>query len=192
MKNIIYGLVDPRTGQIKYVGKSTTGLKRCYEHQKPFNLKAKNHKTHWIKQLKALDLRYKVIVLEEVDDAVNLTAREVFWIAECRRLGQNLTNSTEGGEGATGRVYSEQTLKLMSHRREEWHQRNPDFKQKVADRCRKAYKTQDGVVAKHCSDCNTWKPLADYGKALAQWDKLRTICKQCAKLRTAHYRSKLK
>ena len=49
----IYGLTDPRTGEVRYVGKADHPERRVGEH-----LKAKDpcHRVHWLQELKCIHL----------------------------------------------------------------------------------------------------------------------------------------
>jgi hypothetical protein len=106
-KFLIYGLVDPRTGEIRYVGRSSSGMGRPGSHRKPQYLeKDRSHKGNWVRKLLSLGLDYSVTILEEVA-AAELSSRERFWIAEGRRRGWPLTNLTDGGEGMLGYVWTE-------------------------------------------------------------------------------------
>ncbi len=106
-KFLIYGLVDPVSGQLRYVGKSTEGLDRPKEHGYPSELKrGHGYKENWIRQLRSLGLNYKIEVLHEVTDAEILSEAEIHWIAYFRALGCKLTNLTDGGEGCLGRIRS--------------------------------------------------------------------------------------
>jgi hypothetical protein len=103
-KTIIYGLLDPRTDEIRYIGRSSSGMKRARHHLKKSVLtKDRTHKGHWLRKLGAAPL---VLVLEEVQDG-NLAEREVWWISFGRSEGWPLTNETDGGEGGhTGRKFT--------------------------------------------------------------------------------------
>lgn len=76
---IIYGLKDPRTDEIKYVGKSVQGIKR-----------AKSHITHshnplvneWINELKLNNYIPEIIILENVLDWSELIDKEKYWIGK--------------------------------------------------------------------------------------------------------------
>lgn len=109
-KFIIYGLVDPRDGQLRYVGKSVRGLGRPKEHTSRKN--ERTHKANWIQQLQALGLKYEIVIIQELDGPEILSQAEVFWIAYFRQLGCNLTNATDGGEGTLGREVSAATKEL--------------------------------------------------------------------------------
>ena len=92
----IYGLVDPRTNEIRYIGKADNFKKRLSEHLRPANLKMGGHKNHWIKQLLSINLEPEIIILEIVDSK-NCYEKEKEWIRFYGR--ENLTNDTDGGEG---------------------------------------------------------------------------------------------
>ena len=110
-KLLIYGLVDPRTGELRYVGKSTSGLKRPRNHCSPSHLKYKTHCAAWIRSLIAIGIRPDIVILDESPFAGNdtLEQAEIFWIAYWRAVGADLTNHTAGGEGLRGRRHSEET-----------------------------------------------------------------------------------
>lgn len=113
-KYIIYGLIDPRNGELRYVGKSSQGLTRPQSHACPSNLTERTHKGHWVKSLADLGLKPDILVLEVKPDANSLNEAECFHIAYFRQLGCNLTNATTGGEGAPGNRASETARAKMS------------------------------------------------------------------------------
>ena len=98
---IIYGLTDPRSGDVRYVGKSSCGLKRPRQHDSDKVLKRETnrHKANWIHQLGAQGFRYGIKVLDAVVDAGMLPELERYWIAYGRSNNWPLTNLTDGGEG---------------------------------------------------------------------------------------------
>ena len=123
----IYGLTDPRTGLIRYVGKSENPEKRLKGHLRD---RRKCHRVSWLQSLTALGLRPGLTILEEIDDE-NWQDAERKWIKHFREQGIRLTNSTDGGEGlenpseetrkkisekATGRVHSDEQRKRQSER----------------------------------------------------------------------------
>jgi len=98
---LIYGLIDPRSGQLRYVGKSEHGLHRPNSHRYPSVLAQDRnvHKVNWIRCLETAGLRYEVVVLEECLTVTSLNKAEQRQIARCRAAGANLLNLTKGGEG---------------------------------------------------------------------------------------------
>ncbi len=98
---IIYGLTDPRTDTVRYVGKSCTGLKRPRLHAQRRGLLESNYKARWVRSLLANSLMYGVVVLYASSTREGLAEAEQFWIAELRSRGFPLTNTSRGGEGGT-------------------------------------------------------------------------------------------
>lgn len=108
---IIYGLEDPRTGQIRYVGRSSSGLERPKHHTVPAALakEPNRHKASWLRGLVAEGKKPTIRVLEAFESGDDLTSAERFWIAQAKGLAWPLTNLTDGGEGLLGRKHSAET-----------------------------------------------------------------------------------
>jgi len=152
---IVYGLFCPRTGGLRYVGKSTWGLKRAHDHARPSVMRqdANTYKGKWVMSLVRGGLRPEVDILEESNSAEGLVEAEQFWIGYAKFLGCELTNLTIGGEGALGWRAGPDTLKKMSeakkgrrysiqHRERisaalRRHVRTPEHKRRVADAIRR-------------------------------------------------------
>ena len=112
----IYGLVDPRTNQIRYVGKTKQLLnKRLYKHIQ--DLKNNHIKKEWIQDLLNNGLKPLIIELEKCNNDV-WVERENFWIKKL----DNLTNLTTGGEGSFF---------------------NDDIQKKISESVKKAWKTPE-------------------------------------------------
>lgn len=107
---LIYGLVDPRTEQVRYIGKSCSGLTRPRNHALPSVLRQHDtHERNWVRSLRKAGLSFKITVLEEVSTGEHLGEIERFWIAQGRGLGWRLTNLTKGGDGTLGYRHTEAT-----------------------------------------------------------------------------------
>lgn len=120
---IVYGLfVDD---EIFYVGKTTQSrlAKRLVEHQcralkksKKYNRKIYNK----IRKILSLGKSIEIRVLFSTNSEDEQTLKEIELIAfygRDLRKGGKLYNSTDGGEGVCGYVYSEETRKLMSEKK---------------------------------------------------------------------------
>src|SRR5664280_1343009 len=99
----VYELLDPRTGEIRYVGwTSNSPALRLQQHLWDARyLQAKPHRCKWILEL----LRDGLIPLLDVvaiGEVAEGPATERAVIAARRRAGMRLTNVTDGGEGAPG------------------------------------------------------------------------------------------
>lgn len=94
-KTFIYILIDPRTNQVRYVGK-TDNLRKRYNHHLIYN--GKSHKTSWIKNLKSDNQKPIMEVVDEVL-LVDWKFWERYWISQFKTWGFDLVNNTDGGEG---------------------------------------------------------------------------------------------
>lgn len=95
--SFIYGLVDPRTDQIRYIGKSIRPYERLQNH---YNEPSSNcHRSHWIQELKRLGLKPEVVLFEQIVGEWPWQEAERWWIARGLALGWPLTNNTSGGDG---------------------------------------------------------------------------------------------
>lgn len=102
MNHTIYKLIDPRTHEIRYIGRTKhTLIKRLYEHCTVRNLKSNTHKNNWIKQLISLNLRPIIEVIETVD-LTQVYIREIYWIKCYKEARHNLINTSDGGDGSFG------------------------------------------------------------------------------------------
>lgn len=100
---VIYGLFDPRTGELRYVGKSTTGVRhRVSSHLYPSSLRDRTLKIGWLKSLLKRGLKPEAEVIEAVAQKTDLDEAERHHIAMFRALGCRLTNMTSGGDGLGG------------------------------------------------------------------------------------------
>jgi hypothetical protein len=92
----IYGLIDPFTFKVRYIGK-TINLKQRFERQ--INEQSKTHRCHWIQQLRAKGKKPIQVVLQELNDGDDWQKAEIKWIAIAKKYGWNLVNGTDGGDG---------------------------------------------------------------------------------------------
>lgn len=113
----IYGLVDPRTNEVRYVGKTINPTNRHNQHLKFRAYYAHTYKARWINSLKQEKLQPKFVILEKVNND-RAVVREQYWIGYYKNLvGDGLTNSTTGGQGPRnpiiGRKLSEETKRKI-------------------------------------------------------------------------------
>jgi hypothetical protein len=111
--NVIYTLSDPRTGEVRYVGKTCSRLSlRLWQHiRAPKN----THKDCWIKSLLSIGIKPQIDELESFPDDVSWQAAEEFWIVTLKFLGCRLTNLDSGGRGGK-RLTLETRLKMSRSR----------------------------------------------------------------------------
>lgn len=124
----IYRLIDPRTNETRYVGKTNNPERRYKEHCKNDN----KYPIHtWINKLKLLELQPIMEVIEECDDAI-WNEREIFWVDYYRRIsGRLLLNCNDGGIG--GHNPSEETRLKMSASQRNRLPASEETRRKIAD-----------------------------------------------------------
>lgn len=112
-KGYIYGLLDPESMELRYVGQTWCLSERYYKHVwEAKNLKT-NHKRNWIKSLLSRNLEPKLQIIE-VCELDRLDERECFHIAQYRAAGCRLTNLTDGGGGLRGFKMPEEVKEKIS------------------------------------------------------------------------------
>lgn len=98
MGAIIYGLADPRTGALRYIGKTKSSIhRRKMAHINDVRrgrVYIPRHK--WISELLLLGLEPEVFEIEHTQD---WREAEQFWIAYFKFVGCELLNATAGGDG---------------------------------------------------------------------------------------------
>lgn len=154
----IYALIDPRTDQIRYIGKCDTPNERLRAHRCD---KANTHKARWIRLLRAAGLRPRMEIIEVVAQD-NWADREKFWIAYYRAQGLRLTNITDGGDGAPGRRLTDASKEHLRSLRK-GKALSAEHRAKLAD----AWKFRDrSVIDKLMAGCRAYHAGA---KRSAEW-----------------------
>jgi hypothetical protein len=111
---IVYGLIDPRNGELRYVGKTARRpSRRLAEHAWASSL-GDTHRCRWVRQVLSAGCKPEMVTIETHESANSLNDAEVFYISYFRYLGCDLTNATDGGEGSLGHKMSGETRKKMS------------------------------------------------------------------------------
>jgi hypothetical protein len=95
----IYGLVDPRDGKVRYVGRTAQPLAtRLRGHFYKRHETSTTHRDRWIACLVKMGLKPTIVCLAVVND--NGFEAEKWWIAKLKNLGLDLVNSHKGGGGS--------------------------------------------------------------------------------------------
>lgn len=92
----IYGLFDPRTGELRYVGKSDRPRRRLADQIRE---RADTHRCHWVQELCALGLKPEQCIIDAVPVGDDWQAVEMAYIRGAQLAGHALTNGTAGGDG---------------------------------------------------------------------------------------------
>lgn len=95
---VVYGLYDPETDALRYIGCSTNVELRQKNH---WTEKTGSKKSDWIQQLKSKGLTPKLVVLESFDSSEAMKNGEKRLISHFKSLGHDLLNHRDGGGGHT-------------------------------------------------------------------------------------------
>lgn len=140
----IYGLIDPRTQEIRYVGKSVLSpARRLAVHL--WRAKTAPHKRHsmaWLLSLHREGVAAIVETLEEVPPNGDWVEAEQFWISSLRLAGARLCNHTAGGEGQTGYKQPPEMVAKRIKRGAEHHRTGKRMPEHVREALRVARKRQ--------------------------------------------------
>lgn len=146
----IYGLKDPITKELRYIGQTTQkSIKnRLHNH---VSEKRNARKNQWIKSLRNKNTLPIIFVIDECYSLDELNYLEIFWIGYFKSIGCRLNNVTTGGCGAPGLKQSPETIakrminQIGSKRSEETKRRlselaknrGESFKKKMSEICKK-------------------------------------------------------
>jgi hypothetical protein len=138
----IYALKDPRSGEYRYVGKTSKSL----EDRLRYHIRDAQRRRHslrrftWILGLLDEGLSPEISLLETV--SIDWQAAEKRWIRQLRSEGCNLLNSTAGGDGCDGMVHSAETKAAMSESAKKRY-KDPEARRRTGEAVRAAF--QDPV-----------------------------------------------
>jgi len=108
----IYALTD-NYGNIRYIGKTTTSLKRRIQsHLQDVKQGKRNYRCNWIRSVLQKGLFPEIVLIGQVEG--DGCKEEMAWISYGRQEGWALVNTTDGGEGMSGWIMPEETRKKIS------------------------------------------------------------------------------
>lgn len=106
----IYGLIDPRTSELRYVGQTSRRVKtRLTAHLKSASDKSKLHVAVWLRGVLLDGLCPDIEVFEAFEDDAEADEAEAFWIQYFSSIGCRLTNRCTGGRTRRGWHHSQET-----------------------------------------------------------------------------------
>lgn len=137
----IYALIDPRYGDVRYIGASTEPWSRAYlpyvdkrpwqSHVAQATNGGKTHKDYWIRGLTVDGFSPTLVILEWGTWTIEECAtREIWWISFYLGIGAKLLNKSGGGEQTPMWRMSDRTRALIAERTRE-AMRDPAVREKV-------------------------------------------------------------
>lgn len=140
----VYGLQDPLTQELRYVGATNNLQRRMVAH---LSSSRKTHKERWVRSLLDRGLKPDIFVIEEISEK-DWRESERFWIAYFRYIGANLTNHTDGGEGTLGFHHSHKRpdLALFNRNNKKGLVLSEEHKRKIGNKMRGKQKPIESVA----------------------------------------------
>lgn len=165
-KYLIYGLIDPRNQQLRYVGKSSVGLLRP---QKFHSAKCRS----WEMTLTNIGLTKEIEIFEELEEGPGIRDRlndaETFWIGYFKMIGADLTNLTKGGDGFTaGYVMSVATREKLS-KAHTGRKRDDQWKRAISEGVRGKNKGKKRTIKQRKRTSQLMKLAWKEGRAKGRW-----------------------
>ena len=102
------------------------------------------HKTNWLNNVIKTGGTIEMVVLNSFKTEAEVKDAEITAISKYRRLGHNLTNITDGGEGLNGYIPSKEQRKAQSKRHKQWNKKHPEFRKRRSKEVAKWF-SQPGV-----------------------------------------------
>lgn len=177
MEQYIYVLIDPRTQQVRYVGKTNKPKERLHKHiQSARLIKKPNRNMSWVKSLLNVDLKPIMEVIDTVNDN-DWKFWEMHYISLYKSWGFKLNNHTNGGDcgptisrkwteaekqaaskrttgkgnGFYNKKHSNETIKLLSQKsseRQSIPENTPNFGRKFSEETKRKQREYQATVNK--------------------------------------------
>ena len=169
---VIYGLIDPRTQQLRYVGKTQHELRRRLNEHRTISYggsKARNqHCAKWLRALHKAGHSFDYTVLQEIPAGGDWEEAEQFWIAYFKYVGANLTNHTAGGDGLCGIRRPKDVYERGAAKR-----RGKPLSEEAKARMRAAWTPER--IAKHRASRKGWRPSEELRALWSEMGKRRQL-----------------
>lgn len=164
----IYGLTDPRTNELRYVGKTVLKPERRLQLHISFAKdESKTSRSYrWFRSLTRENVKPEIFVIQEIPPLGDWTEAEQFWIAYYRFIGCRLCNVTDGGEGHSGFVPTADTIaKIKAHRQSDEH------RERVSKQTTELWraKRSEIIIAQNAGKDSSWREKQSIAKK-KQWE----------------------
>jgi hypothetical protein len=116
----IYALLDPRDGEIRYIGRTVKALEvRLLQHLRDKGQREKRaekrvtYRVYWVQSLKQQGVTPIIRLIQEVP-VINMDEAEDYWTEYFRSLGCRLVNAKAKGPGKLGYKHDEEARAAIS------------------------------------------------------------------------------
>jgi len=175
----IYGLYEPGTMIIRYVGMTNNPLRRFREHLKPYlQRKSNSHLYNWINVLGKKNQKPEMRILQEVP-VEEWEEAEKKTIKKEREQGSNLVNTSEGGEGNQGYKPTAKNRRNMSEGQK------GNTKRKGTKTSAEGIENMRSARAKQSRENNVWisQEFRDKMSKITKGQKRKKPCKRTIRKR---------
>ena len=171
---LIYALIDPRTNEIRYIGKTIfASSRRLKQHTSASNRNKNNHRSHWLNSMHNDSVIPEIVELCYPETMNELNETEKFLIAFGREIGLPLTNTTIGGDGAAGFKRPPATIEKMkiAQRNAPWKKlaHSPEHIENFRKSKLKTIYCEDGRVFKGIEDASHQLAVSAHTVIRALW-----------------------
>lgn len=128
----IYALIDPRTGEPRYVGQTRLSLKQRFKAHMNKRNSEDTHKSRWFRSVIAAGFKPSIVSIYTCYDDATLDAAELFFIEDYKARGFKLTNHMEGGIIGV-RHHDLRTKRLIGKRARDAYVNNPELRTKMGE-----------------------------------------------------------
>ena len=112
----IYGIVNPITNELRYIGQTVNFNKRKSEHlYRAKTLKSSWYLYNWINSMLSDNIKPEFIIIDEVS-IESLDYWEIFYISYFKSIGCNLTNYASGGNSRGGYNHTQEFKDYLSNK----------------------------------------------------------------------------
>jgi hypothetical protein len=178
-RTLIYALSDPRTGAVRYIGKTCMSMKRRMQAYMSAARRGglRRRSCRWLAVLLREGAAPGCKIVEVVEPGGDWAAAEARWIEHYRRVGADLCNLTDGGDGAPGCIPS-----AASRAKKSATQSRPDAVRLVSAQSKARWETMrdDIIAAQNAGKTEEWRALQSEMKK-AQWTQPDWRANQLAK-----------
>lgn len=160
---LIYGMIDPRTNQLRYVGKTERSLEaRLCGH---INDKSSTYRGAWVRAVVKSGVIPDIFLIESVAYEFWCEA-EQFWIAYFRAIGAKLVNASIGGVGQAG-IKNTISMRLKKSNGMKGLKKSEEHKRKLA--LANVGKKLSEATRLKLSAIHKGRPASNKGKKMKCW-----------------------
>jgi hypothetical protein len=194
MKTTLYALVDPRTGLVRYIGKTS----KAPEERLHYHIKGSKHKRchreKWISMLIEMGLQPQLQIIDVVEG--NGSQAEMDLIKKYREMGCDLTNATDGGDGSPGYKHTEESrAKIREKRKNQKFSKESIEKRAASLRGRpRSTEARQAISAGHRlrTHCKNGHSVEFATITYTKKGHLQRSCRECSKERGRRKRASIK